>query len=182
EQLPFANLRDLSFDAAANLIQFAGGLENLNAGMTSYFQTYYSEAEQLDHLSKQLSASFAGIGMEMPDVTQGAEAAKHAFRALFESIDPTTEAGQQAAAVMLSINQSFAQLVTGLEELEGAAADATNALRERESLERQLLQLQGNTAELRRRELEALDESNRALQQQIWAYQDLSTAYNEVVA
>ena len=43
---------------------------------------------------------------------------------------------------------------------------------EREQLERRLLTLQGNTVELRRRELEALDPVNRALQQQIWALED----------
>jgi len=47
---------------------------------------------------------------------------------------------------------------------------------ERYGLETQLLQAQGNTAELRARELVALDESNRALQAQIWAGQDKTAA------
>src|SRR5690606_24273658 len=53
EMLRFANLRDLSFDAAAGLIHFAGGLENLDAGMTSYFQNFYSEEEKLEWAAKQ---------------------------------------------------------------------------------------------------------------------------------
>ena len=44
--------------------------------------------------------------------------------------------------------------------------------RERAGLERELLQLQGNTEELRRRELTGIDVSNRALQERIWAIED----------
>lgn len=58
-----------------------------------------------------------------------------------------------------------------------AAADALARIaQERESLEIKLLQLQGNTAELRRRELAALDPSNHALQQQIWLLEDAKAA------
>lgn len=47
---------------------------------------------------------------------------------------------------------------------------------ERKSLEERLLDLQGNTAELRRRELAALDPSNRALQRMIWGLEDAKEA------
>ncbi|WP_255247325.1 hypothetical protein [Delftia tsuruhatensis] len=67
----------------------------------------------------------------------------------------------------------------GMSEAERAAWDYNQALREeiarvdqRTDLERKLLEMQGNTAELRRRELAALDPSNRALQERIWAIED----------
>jgi len=56
---------------------------------------------------------------------------------------------------------------------------ANKALEERSSLERKLLELQGNTVELRRLELLTLSESNRALQQQIWAIEDATAISNE---
>ncbi len=66
-----------------------------------------------------------------------------------------------------------------------SAADALKRVAdERESLEKKLLQLQGNTAELRRRELESIDPSNRALQQQIWLLEDAKDAqqsYNDAL-
>lgn len=71
----------------------------------------------------------------------------------------------------------------GMSEAERAAWDYNQALREeiarldqRTDLERKLLELQGNTAELRRRELAALDPSNRALQERIWAIEDEKAA------
>ena len=39
-----------------------------------------------------------------------------------------------------------------------------------------MLQLQGNTVELRRRELEALDPANRALQKMVWGLEDAREA------
>lgn len=117
EQLPFENLKQLSFDAAAGLIAAAGGLENLNAGMTSYYTNFYSQQEQLDFAARQMGASFESLGLVMPDVTQGADAAKAAYRALVESLDPTTEAGQQATATLYALAGGFAELVVGMDEL-----------------------------------------------------------------
>lgn len=49
-------------------------------------------------------------------------------------------------------------------------------MNERLGLTKQLLQLEGNTVLLRQIELEALDPSNRALQQRIWAIEDETAA------
>lgn len=72
------------------------------------------------------------------------------------------DAARVAAPSMRSYGPSPAQL----------AAEETK--REREQLERELLTLQGNTVELRRRELAALKPVNRALQEQIWALEDIN--------
>lgn len=72
------------------------------------------------------------------------------------------EAARVAAPSMRTYGPSPAQL----------AAEETK--REREQLERELLTLQGNTVELRRRELAALKPVNRALQEQIWALEDIN--------
>src|SRR5690606_3343302 len=119
----------------------------------------------------------------MPDVTQGAELAKAAYRDLVESLDVTTEEGQRSYATLMTLSGGFHELVTGMDELNNAvvetARSAADIAREREGLERQLLQLQGDTAELRRRELAALDESNHALQERIWRMQDEAVAAEE---
>lgn len=71
----------------------------------------------------------------------------------------------------------------GMSEAERAAWDYNEALRaeiaardKQMDLERRWLELNGDTAELRRRELEALDPSNRALQERIWALEDAKAA------
>lgn len=59
---------------------------------------------------------------------------------------------------------------------EALAATERAVAQEREGLETRLLQLQGDTAALRARELAALDPANRALQEQIFALQDQQAA------
>ncbi|WP_212644925.1 hypothetical protein [Delftia sp. PE138] len=74
----------------------------------------------------------------------------------------------------------------GMSEAERAAWDYNEALRaeiaakdQYASLEKRWLELNGDTAELRRRELAALDPSNRAIQERIWALEDERTATQE---
>lgn len=76
-------------------------------------------------------------------------------------------AGNAAASVPAASMRSYGPSPAQL------AAEETK--REREQLERELLTLQGNTVELRRRELAALKPVNRALQEQIWALEDVKT-------
>uniref|UniRef100_UPI00196AAA6B hypothetical protein n=1 Tax=Caldimonas tepidiphila TaxID=2315841 RepID=UPI00196AAA6B len=56
---------------------------------------------------------------------------------------------------------------------------AAEVARERAGIETQLLQLQGDTAALRARQLEQLDPSNRALLEQVFALQDQQEAAEE---
>lgn len=59
---------------------------------------------------------------------------------------------------------------------EEAARKAEQIATERLGLMKQLLQLEGNQSALRQIELNGLDESNRALQERIWALQDAAEA------
>lgn len=150
EILPFDSLRDLSFDAAANLIHFAGGLEALDAGMTSYFQNFYSQEEQLEWQTQQLGGAFESLGLEMPDVTRGADSAKAAYRELVEAQDVNTEAGAQAYAMLMTLSGGFAELVTGMDELGGAtgnAMDRINLLASQLSRAFQLVMTGGNLSD-----------------------------------
>ncbi|WP_252109006.1 MULTISPECIES: phage tail tape measure protein [unclassified Halomonas] len=121
-----------------------------------------------------------------PALAQSNEAVKDAIRQQYQSA-----LGREADAVGLAY--WFSQITNGALSLRGAldniaassdkATDAANGtgsaidnaaniLREREQLERQLLTALGDTEELRRRELAALDPSNRAIQERLYAIQD----------
>lgn len=187
-QMPMVNLRDLTFDATASLIQFAGGLGQLQAGTATYFEHFYSRQEKLAFASEQLSSSFADLGLQMPSLTQGADLAKAEFRSIAESLDLSSEAGQKAYAALMGWSGRFAQTVAefdalnvSMDELEETSRAVADVLREREGLERQLLLVQGDTAALRVLDLAALDESNRALQERIWATQDQLQVNSELL-
>ncbi|WP_438455302.1 phage tail tape measure protein [Vreelandella venusta] len=154
-----------AYEAAQDIAQLAGGVENLSALQQSYYQKFFSEAERAAHLTADLTSALGSMGLQLPETRDG-------FRQLVEAQDLSTESGRQAYAQLLQLSASFSELTPAVEAAGDAASGTADALREREQLERQLLTLQGNTAELRRRDLDALDSSNRGLQQRIWALED----------
>jgi hypothetical protein len=60
-----------------------------------------------------------------------------------------------------------------------AAKQADAVLKQRISLEQRFYQVTNNTAALRARELEALDDTNRELQLQIWSFEDFTKQLND---
>ncbi len=131
----------------------------------AYFEAYYSDAERAAAQTAQMGRAFIGLGLAMPDTLAG-------FRQLVDAQDLTTAAGQQMYATLLQIAPAFAELKGALD----GAASAAAIVRQREDLERKLLELSGNTAAIRAAELAKLDPSNRALQKQIYAIQDAQEA------
>jgi hypothetical protein len=138
---------------------------DLTSAADAYFQAFYSAEEQAAAKTAQFSKVFASLGVAMPATIAD-------FRQLVEAQDLTSAAGQSTYATLLQLAPAFADLK---ESMEGAKS-AADILSEREDLNRQLLELQGNTAAIRALDLAQLDVSNRALQEQIYALQDAQAA------
>ena len=75
-----------------------------------------------------------------------------------------------------SAGEVFKLLSDAVEDTGESAEVTQQALTERYALETRLLKLQGDTTELRSRELDRIDESNRVLQEHIWFIEDASAA------
>lgn len=146
-----------------SLIKGAGGLDNLSSSVSSFFENYLTETQQLQATTSQLTKEFAALGYSLPKNAEG-------FVNLVKGIDTSTEAGKELLGRVLSLSDAFSVL----------AENAANIEAERKGLEEELLKLQGNTNELRRRELEALDPSNRALQEQVWLLEEQKKATDEL--
>lgn len=158
----------LGFDAASGLAAAAGGFEALGNNLASYYENFYTEAERTANTTRQLTDTLAGLGVQLP-------ATREAFRALLE--DTLASGNNDLAAQLLSLSGAFAAVVPAAEDASAAIAKAAERIaQERAGLEREYLQVTGNTAALRALELAALDESNRALKAQIYAYQDQQAA------
>lgn len=156
--LPFVPAAAATSGFAKALADAAGGAENAANLLAGYYSNYYTEAERTAHLTEQLTGRFAELGLSLPQT-------RDEMRGLVEANLALGEAGAKTAAELLGMQESLATILAAQEQ----AAQAI--LQERLGLEGQLLQLMGDTAELRRRELERLDPSNRALQERIWALQ-----------
>lgn len=165
------SVEDLGLAAKMNLFDLFGSASDMTSATGEYFALYYSKAEQATAQTAQMARVFESLGLGLPQSIAG-------FRALVEAQDLTTEAGRAAYATLIQLAPAFAELIGAAQDAASAAAIAD----ERLSLERQLLEVQGNTAALRALDLAQLDESNRALQQQIWALQDQQKAADEAAA
>lgn len=156
-------------DTAGGAIHYAwglqeavGGLESLNNMSASYYQNYFTAAEREAMQREELTRTMQELGFELPETREG-------FRELMEAQNLNTAAGVQNAAALMQLEGAFAQLTPAVSEAGNAVRSTSDILQERAQLERELLQAQGDTNALRQLDLEALDESNRALQQMVWA-------------
>lgn len=151
----------LGIDASMSIAGFFDSASSYASAANSYFETYYSDAEQAAAKTAQLGNVFTALGITMPDTIAS-------FRSLVEAQDLTTAAGQQTYASLIQLAPAFAEIASGARN----AASAAGILRERNDLERQLLELNGDTAKLRELDLAAVDPTNRAVLEQIQAKQD----------
>lgn len=94
--------------AATNIVELVGGLDALSQLSANYYQEFYSEAEQQARLAEQLGAAFAELNVAMPE-------SKDAFRDLVESLDLSTESGQEMFAALMALNPAFAQLMNAID-------------------------------------------------------------------
>ncbi|WP_312313169.1 hypothetical protein [Sphingobium yanoikuyae] len=155
----------MSIDLKMTLADQFDSVSDFSSAVDSYFETYYTKEEQAAARTAQFATVFDSLGLAMPGTLA-------AFRQLVDAQDLTTSAGQATYATLLQLAPAFADLQSAL----NGAKSAADILSERQDLEKQLLELQGNTVAIREMELANLDESNRALQQQIWALQDAQEA------
>ena len=111
--------------AAAQLAEFAGGLENLQRQTMGYVQDYYSRDEIAGLKSRELQGVLQSLG-----ITQDVNS-RDQFRALVEGTDTSTEEGRRRLATLLGISSDFAGVADYLGEtglsLSGAAAQAPMA-------------------------------------------------------
>jgi tape measure domain-containing protein len=156
-------------DAASKLVDLFGGFDKLGSSAGQFYQQFYSEQERADQARKALAQTLADVGLAVP-------ATRDAFRDLVEAQDLTTEGGRSAFAALLEVSGAFAELTPASGKLAETLKDAAAIAQERAALEERLLGLQGDTAVLRERERAALDESNRALYDQIAALEAQAAA------
>ena len=149
---------------SVDLIKSSGGMDNLSSNWETFQSSFLTESEQMAIQSAILQREFSKIGITMP------KTAEEFKKLVLETQNLGTASGDELLGKLLKLSDGFSVLSDQMAKVES----------ERNSLEEKLLELQGNTAEIRRRELEALDPSNRALQEQIWLLEDQKKATDEL--
>lgn len=173
-----------SFDAAARAAASAAeaqrqSIADANAARAGLLDSLLTDQQRAAQAQAEITATFAALNLTVPTTLDG-------LRAIIAGLDLTGEAGRDALARIAGIADELKEKLTPAEKTVeratsgGGSSGRDGVAEERERLERQLLQLQGNTAELRRRELAALNPANRALQEMVWRLEDAKAAMDNL--
>lgn len=140
------------------LTNAAGGLEAFVSSLQSFVSRFASEEQQLAIATDQVTRAFTQLEMDLPATRDG----------LWSLMQTLTDPNDIAA--VLSLADALDEYYSALEEID----------RERQGLTIELLKAQGREEEAlamqRQIALAGLHESNRALQEQVWALNDAAQA------
>jgi hypothetical protein len=157
-------------------------------------------------IAEKLTAEFGKMADEMAELVLGAGATSQVLQELFVRVmqernsleqkllqlqGDTVELRRREMETTHETNRELLQKIFNLEDEIAAnnvlaeqervlAGMRERVTQERISLEMRLLQIEGNTAEIRRREVGALDESNRSILERIFALEDERIAQDEL--
>lgn len=110
------------------MLDAAGGVDKLSAGIASYYANFYTEEEKRARGLADLEDDFAKLGVSVPKT-------REEFRALVESLDLTTDWGQAQYGFLMMLAPGFASLVPASEGAVDAVDNVETALRKLEGLD-----------------------------------------------
>lgn len=109
--------------AATNIVDMVGGLGSLNSLTSQYYSEFFSAQEQFDNLTSGLVSSFESLGLAIPET-------RDEFRSLVESLDLSTEAGQEMFAMLMQLVPGMSAYFDELEKVDDVIGSYTNSLNE----------------------------------------------------
>ena len=116
----------IQIDVAQSIIGLTGGLENFSELSGSFFESFFSEAEQFEFLQSSITSAFDSLGLSVVS-------SREEFKLLVQSVDLTTEAGQKMYASLLELSPAMSDFIGGLED---AAKSAFSMLEKSINLEK----------------------------------------------
>lgn len=88
---------------SSSMIYGAGSVEALDSGFNAFFENFLTESEQLTYQTQQITDEFNKLGLALPTTKDG-------FKELLESLDLTTESGQELYGRLIILSESFADV------------------------------------------------------------------------
>jgi len=167
----------MRIEVAQSIIGLIGGLDNFTDAVGSYFDAFFTDEQKMEVLLGSLTDVFGDLNFSMPMTREG-------FKALVESLDLSTLAGQEAFAALMELSPAMDQYLSAIErEAELKEKEAERLAKQGQSLQINLLKALGQSEEAlalqRQMELDALDESLHAIALQIFAAEDATRAEAE---
>lgn len=124
EALPFEDLRDLGFDAAAALLEANGGLEKFAGNLATYYAQFFTEEERRLNVARQIQQALAGAGLNL-SVDQILGATREQFRGLVD----TLETGSPLWNALIGVSGAFASIVPATQQAAEAIGDVVEEIK-----------------------------------------------------
>ena len=105
-----------------DIVESAGGQQAFNDAMGSFMTNFYTDAEQLDFITKSMQTSFDTLGVEMPKTNDE-------FRKMLETMDTSTEEGAYLYGQLLLLADGFATMTKASDDLNNATGDISDAIK-----------------------------------------------------
>jgi hypothetical protein len=169
----FQGVTETSSSAAVAVQQVVTTLADVQGLFGNAARTLLNDVQYTAYQVAQIQATLGSVGINVTaaDIL-GATKAQ-----VLAGLSEMMAAGNlDAARAILSVVGALSEVSSGFQTVAATASNAAAIMQQRAGLESTLLNLTGNTAEIRARELAALDASNRGLQQHIYAIQDAQQA------
>lgn len=161
----FSKVATASIEARENIIGLAGGIEQLMAKAGQFVKDFYSVEEQAGLQAQAALELLRDLGLDGSTITS-----RDDFRKLVESVDVSTQQGQEQLVALLDIAPTFASLADYIKEnnttLEEVAAQAPVV-----AILDQMLPEAVNTAEAVGTVAERITEGNATLERIVEAIQ-----------
>lgn len=91
------------------MIYGAGSVTDLENGFKSFFDNFLTDSERLDYNTRQIIDSFNSLNIALPT-------SKDNFKELLNSLDLTTESGQELYGRLIILSEAFANVADGVAE------------------------------------------------------------------
>ncbi len=153
--------------AKMDLVELAGGVQELSSMVGNFFDKFYTEAEKKAVAVNNITTKMADLGVQGFDPL--AENARVVFRTMVEN---AKETNPKLMVELLKLSDAVDSVAPAFKEAGAAAEIAEKALSQQDEYNKLTMSSSEYLAYARGKELEAMDESLRPMQQRIYALQD----------
>lgn len=166
----FSRLASSSVSARERMIELVGGMDALGQQALAFAQNYYTRDEIAGLKAKEVQTTLreSGFNVDLANREQ--------FRALVESLNPTTAEGQRQLAVLLQLQGSFASIADYLGETGMTLYQAADQAPLQANLVSPLLSGVSQQLQLAQQSMDAQYETRDATLQVVQAVKDLAVA------
>lgn len=195
-EIAIKGMDDLSiaqYDANQSARKLIGKVQDLSSAFDSAVSALASPEQKMSmgYVNALKTLSDAGLNVDIGQAQTYTNAQLLEFVGIFSQMgDVSGETRTKVIGAIQAIgelnNQALDTMINGIQKESDTRIAAwqkeLNVAQERAGIEQTALQLIGNTNELRKRELDALDATNRALQERVYAVQDASDGVDKALA